>query len=137
MDMNTSLKNIRVLVVEDDPDISDLLYTLLQERGAEVVLAQSVDAAIKAHREAPAHILISDIRLGTSDGYALIEAIRANNKEYRGFTPAIALTAFVSPGDRERAIAAGFNSYIPKPFDPATLTETVYSLIEMPADLSA
>ena len=57
----------------------------------------------------PPDIIVSDMRLGSSDGYAFITTIREYNKEYRGFTPAVALTGFVYPGDDDRAIAAGFN----------------------------
>jgi CheY-like chemotaxis protein len=127
--MSTSLKNTTVLVVDDDADTCELLRTILEQSGAEVVVAHSVEDAIKAHRTSPAHVLVSDIRLGSSDGYALIREIREYNREYRGFTPAIALTGFTSPGDQERAMAAGFNAYIPKPFDPADLPAKIAGLL--------
>jgi len=128
--MNTSLKNIAIMVVEDDKDSGELLRKILAETGADVVLANSVEAALALCRRNPPHLVISDIRLGSSDGFALIEAIREYNREYRGFTPAIALTGFVARGDEERAMAAGFNAYIRKPFNPADLISTITSVLE-------
>jgi CheY-like chemotaxis protein len=135
--MSMALKNTRVLVVDDDHDTCELLRTVLEESGANVVVAHSVDAAIEAHHRCPAHVLVSDIRLGSSDGFALIAAIRQYNKQYRGFTPAIALTGFVSPGDEGRAKAAGFNVYISKPFDPRAITSAIAALLPSPIDLAA
>ena len=128
--MNTLPKNVTILVVEDDEDTSELLRTILTEAGATVVIANSVETALAQCRRNPPHLVVSDIRLGSSDGFALIEAIREYNREYRGFTPAIALTGFVARGDEERAMASGFNAYIHKPFDPADLISTIASVLQ-------
>lgn len=114
--MSTSLTNTSVLIVEDNPDTCDLLRTVLEQSGATVAVAQSTDEAIQTFRRSPAHVVITDIRLGDSDGYAFLEAIRKCNTEYKGFTPVIALTGYASPEDEERAIAAGFYAYLRKPF---------------------
>jgi CheY-like chemotaxis protein len=135
--MSTLLKNITILIIDDDADTCELLRTLLKEYGTNVMVANSVDAALALCRRAPPHLVVSDIRLGSSDGFALIETIRQYNKEYRGYTPAIAITGFGSPGDEERALAAGFNAYIPKPFDPIDLINTITSLLRNTAGLAA
>jgi CheY-like chemotaxis protein len=135
--MSNSLKNTTVLVVDDDADTCELLRTVLEQSGATVMVANSVDGAINAHRVSPAHVLISDIRLGSSDGYALIQAIREYNKEYRGFTPAVALTGYTSPDEKQRAMASGFNAYITKPFDPMAITDTIASLMQQCTDPAA
>jgi CheY-like chemotaxis protein len=123
------LSNKKILVVDDDGDTRELLRFTLEQYGADVVLAQSVDAALKNYREAPPHAVVADIRLGISDGYALIQMIRENDIEYRGFTPAIAVTGFASREDEERAMMAGFNAYLAKPFDPEELVTTIASLL--------
>src|SRR5215831_7872139 len=123
--MSTGLRNTRILVVDDDADTRNLLQVVLQQAGAEVVPAESVDAAVEVFRHAPPHIVVSDIRLRSSDGFELMKAIRENNKEYRGYTPAVAVTGFSSPGDKERALAAGFNAYVVKPFDPEEIVQTI------------
>jgi CheY-like chemotaxis protein len=128
--MSTLLANKTILVVDDDKDTRELLRALLQETSANVVVADSAEAALAVYRLNPPDIIVSDMRLGSSDGYALIAAIREYNKEYRGFTPAIALTGFLYPGDEARARAAGFDAYIPKPFDPRDVIQTITRLLQ-------
>jgi CheY-like chemotaxis protein len=126
--MNTILYTT-VLVVDDDQDTCDLIRNILEERGANVVTANSAEAALALYRLHPPDIIVSDMRLGSSDGYAFIATIREYNREYRGFTPAIALTGFRYPGDEDRAIRAGFNAYIYKPFKPADLIAMIARLL--------
>jgi CheY-like chemotaxis protein len=135
--MSTLLENTTILVVEDDADTAELLRSILGDNGANVLVASSVPAAQALCRQSPPHLVISDIRLGSSDGFALIEAIRKYNREYRGFTLAIALTGFVARGDEERALAAGFNAYVHKPFDPEDLLNIITSLLRKRADFVA
>ena len=135
--MSTRLKNITILVIDDDRDTLEALRALLEENGANVVTADSVAAALVICRHAPPHLVLSDMRLGSSDGFALIEAIRKYNKEYRGFTPAIALTAYWPPGDEARAMTAGFDAYLRKPVDAEDLIGTITSVLRIPAGLAA
>jgi DNA-binding response OmpR family regulator len=135
--MNTLLKDRTILVVEDDADTRELLRFALEESGANVVAVASVDAAFGTYRQAPPHAVIADIRLGRSDGYALIKAIRETDLEYRGFTPVIAVTGFASPDDEDRAMEAGFSAYITKPFDPAHVVATLAGLLSRSNDLAA
>jgi CheY-like chemotaxis protein len=127
--MSTLLANTTVLVLDDDQDPCELLRTILEKRGANVVAVDSEEAALAAYRLHPPDIILSDMRLGSSDGYALIAAIREYDREYRGFTPAIALTGFQYPGDEERAIAAGFDAYIHKPLNPQHVIGTITRLL--------
>jgi len=131
------LTNKTILIVDDDTDTRELLRLILENTGAEVITADSVEAALKTYRQSPPHGVVSDIRLGSSDGYALITAIRKNDAEYRGFTAVVALTGFASPEDRVRALAAGFNAYIAKPFEAAELVRTLGELLQPPCDLAA
>jgi len=128
--MSKLLTNTTVLAVDDDEDIRELLRTVLEEAGAKVVTAHSAEAALALYRLTPPDIIVSDMRLGSSDGYAFIAAIRQYNKEYRGLTPAIALTGFAYPGDDDRAMAAGFDAYIHKPFNPENLVLTIAKLLQ-------
>src|SRR5262245_31869295 len=102
--MSSILTNTTILVVEDDEATRELLRTLLEATGANVLTADSAETALASYRLNPPDIIVSDMRLGSSDGYTFITTIREYNKEYRGFTPAIALTGFVYPGDDNRAI---------------------------------
>src|SRR6476646_4451282 len=128
--MSTLLINTTVLVVEDDEDTRELICTVLEGAGAKVLSALSAKEALALYRIAPPDIIVSDMRLGNSDGYAFIKTIREYNIEYRGFTPAIALTGFTYPGDEDRAKAAGFEAYIHKPFNPENLVLTITQLLQ-------
>src|SRR4051794_7158212 len=63
------LENTQVMVVDDNADTCDLLRVVLEQAGATVVVAQSVDSAVDAFRKNPSHAVIADIRLGNADGY--------------------------------------------------------------------
>ncbi len=122
-----SLKGLRVLAVDDDPDTLDGVAELLTLRGALVVPAPSAAAALEALRGFEPDVLVSDIGMPDRDGYDLIRDIRG-----LGCTPdqlpAIAVTAFTSPEDRRRALAAGFQVHLAKPVDPGELTAVVARL---------
>ena len=135
--MEKVLENTQIMVVDDNADTCELLRTVLEQAGASVVVAQSVDSAVEAFRKGPSHAVIADIRLGNTDGYELIKTIREYNAQYRGFTPAVAITGFASPEDQERAKVAGFNAYLPKPFDPDDVVSTVVRVLRGPANAAA
>ena len=135
--MNDLLKNTTIMVVDDNIDACELLREALEEAGASVVVSQTVDTAIEMFRRCPPHAIVADMRIGDSDGCALIKVIRERNAEYRGFTPAVAVTGFASPEDEARALAAGFNAYIPKPFDPADVVSAIGESLRGPADVAA
>ena len=88
----------------------------------------SVPAAFAAMRDRTPDLLISDIGMPDEDGYALIRKLRALEAERGGHIPAIALTAYASVEDRRRALAAGFETHLPKPVTPAELTAVVENL---------
>src|SRR2546422_11622724 len=109
----------------ENTDICDLFRKVWEKCGASVAVAQSARGAVQAFRRCPAHAVITDIRLGNSDGYRLLEAIRECNAEYRGVTPVVALTGYPSPEDEARAMAAGFDAYLSKPCDPHDVVNAV------------
>jgi two-component system, chemotaxis family, CheB/CheR fusion protein len=131
------LTNATILLVDDNLDSCDLLRFRFEEAGASVVTAQTVNTALDAFRRCPAHAVIADIRIGTSDGYELLKSIRNTNAEYKGFTPVIAVTGFASPEDKDRAMAAGFSGYFAKPFNPVEVVDAVGQLLTHPRDLAA
>ena len=135
--MTEPLKDKTVLVVADDANMRDLLRRVLEEAGADVVTADSVESAFETYRQSPPHAVVTDIRLGTSDGYALIKAIRETDAEYRGSTVVLALTGSASPEEKKRALAAGFNAYIVKPFDPPEVVERLRELLSRPRESAA
>jgi CheY-like chemotaxis protein len=125
---DVSLKNIRVLVVDDELDSRELVRRLLTDRGAEVTLASSVDEALAAFAAQPPDVLLSDIGMPDKDGYDLIRGIRALGDGAGSRVPAIAVTALARADDRKRAMLAGFQTHISKPVDPGELIAVVASL---------
>ena len=120
-----SLKGIKVLLVEDDPDSSDMLVTALTYHGATVTAAPSASEGLEKLREVRPAVVISDVGLPNEDGYDLIRKVRSLPAHEGGATPAIALTGYVSQQDRSTAITAGFQEHIPKPVDVDNLIDLI------------
>ena len=118
------LAGVRVLVVDDERDSREMAGLALTAAGAEVVLAGSVDEAI-GHLDARLpDAVVSDIGMPRRDGYDLVREVLG-----RGPVPAVALTAFVGPDDRRRALDAGYKAHLGKPIDPAALVAAVHGLL--------
>ena len=123
-----SLDGVHVLLVEDEQDARTLTATLLERQGARVTAAANAREALAAlEREVP-DVLLSDIAMPETDGYALIRLVRQNER-WAG-VPAAALTAFVSPTDRGKALLAGFDTHVPKPVEPSELMAVVAALAD-------
>lgn len=122
----TLLDGIRVLVVDDEPDASEAVATLLATQGAEVRVAASVGAAIAELRQWVPDVIVSDIGMPDQDGYALLAKVRALPAP-AGATPAVALTAYATIDDRVRSFSAGFQAHVSKPVDPSELVAIVAS----------
>jgi PAS domain S-box-containing protein len=121
------LTGIKVLLVDDEPDTRDLLQQILEEREAEVLTAASAQEGLDAVTRHQPHVILSDIGMPGQDGYELIRSVRAL-PDGRGVAPAVALTAFARPEDRERALLSGFQAHLVKPVDSAELVAVVASL---------
>ena len=119
------LDGVRVLVVDDAPQILDLVRLTLEHFGAEVTAANSAVEALEALERQRPDVLVSDISMPGHDGFWLIGRVRALARDRGGQTPAAALTALTSAHDRARVLDAGFQSHIPKPFFPAQLAGVV------------
>jgi signal transduction histidine kinase/ActR/RegA family two-component response regulator len=122
------LVGVNVLVVEDDPDGNELITTILERYGARVVSVGTADAALEALDAATPDVLVSDIGLPDRDGMELIKLVRQRPECER--LPAIALTAYASKQDAAKAIAAGFDTHVAKPVQPATLGTAIVRLVE-------
>jgi len=122
-----SLKGIRVLVVEDEPDTREFLERFLAGYGAEVVMARSAAQALSRIDDGLVDIVVSDIGLPDVDGYEMMQQIRKLAAGAGGATPAIALTAYARTEDRTRAFRAGYQAHLAKPIEPAELVATIAS----------
>ena len=123
-----SLNDLRVLIVEDEPDARELIAAVLTARGAEVVSVGSAGEALQEMERQQFDVLVSDIGMPSMDGYALIERVRQLPAERGGRIPAAALTAYAGVQDRMRVLSSGYQMHIPKPVEPAELTTVVANL---------
>lgn len=127
--MAGELLNIHVLVVDDHDDARELVAMALEGAGAKVTQADSVPSAIAAVANDDFAVLVSDIGMPGEDGYALIRRVRAGETGTRAARiPAVAVTAFSAPEDRRKALSAGFQEHVAKPFEIAALVELVARL---------
>ncbi|MEH1992710.1 hybrid sensor histidine kinase/response regulator [Nostoc sp.] len=124
------LADTQVLVVDDEPDIRDLVTFILQDYGVEVTAVSSAEEALQALSESIPDVLISDIGMPKTDGYMLMREVRSRSPQEGGNVPAIALTAYAGEMNQQQALAAGFQMHISKPVDPDVLVKAIADLIE-------
>lgn len=121
------LEGLRILVVDDNIETCQFLNALFFHCLAEVKTACSPDTAIEVLKDWSPDILLCDIGMPGEDGYSLLDRIRDLNTT-GGQLPAIALTGYARPEDRQRALAAGFNLHMTKPIEPVKLMLSVARL---------
>ena len=122
------LRGIRVLLVDDEPDARELTERILRDSHAEVHGTGSAAQALQLLAQVQPHVLVSDIGMPGADGFDLLARIRARAPGNCGALPALALTAFARPEDRQRALDSGFQAWISKPLDPNELLAAVARL---------
>ncbi len=128
----SELAGLRVLVVEDEPDMRQLVEEVLTACGSHVVAASSVDEAMaQFERGEIPDVLLSDIGMAGESGYDLIRRVRERPASKGGRVPAAALTAYTRAQDRRKALGAGFELHLPKPIEPDELIATVAALARL------
>ena len=124
------LDDLRVLVVDDEPQARELFSAIVENAGAEVRVAGSArDARAILPSWAP-DVLLSDIEMPHEDGYVLMEQVTALERPGHHRPIAIAVTAHSRPEDRLRALQAGFSWHLPKPVEPSELVAVIASLTD-------
>ncbi|HZE71381.1 MAG TPA: ATP-binding protein [Pyrinomonadaceae bacterium] len=126
--LSSSLKGLRVLVVDDEEDARQIISSLISRTGAEVMACESAREALVMLEQWKPDVLMSDIAMPEEDGYSLINKVRALPAEKGGHIPAAAFTAYARDEDRKRALAAGFQMHIPKPISGGQLLSMVARL---------
>ncbi len=127
-DCPPSLRGLRVVVVDDEPDARELLQAELSRCGTVVRLAETAAEGLEQVSAWRPDALISDIGLPGMDGYSLIRAVRQLPEDQGGRTPAIALTAYASSQDRVKAFLAGFQAHLAKPIELHELLAVLASI---------
>jgi CheY-like chemotaxis protein len=123
-----TLAGLRVLVVDDEYDTRQVISAVIAQSGGEVMACSSAGEALDALKTWRPDVLMSDIGMPGEDGYALIRQVRALPRDCGGGIPAAALTAYARDEDRRRALSAGYQLHIAKPFSPQDLVAAVSNL---------
>ncbi len=125
-----ALDGIKVVVVEDDADAAEMVATVLRQHRAEVIITSSGAAALSLLAEYDPNVLVCDIGLPDIDGYALMQRVRdLERARGRRFVPSVALTAFASEEERQRAESVGYQVHISKPVEPERLVAAVAQVL--------
>ena len=112
-----------ILVVEDQADNRRIWRDLLVNAGYELIEAESGEEAIAAVTARRPDLILMDIQLPVIDGYEATRRIRSH-PELKS-VPIIAVTSYALTGDEAKALAAGCNAYVTKPFSPRALLAKV------------
>jgi two-component system OmpR family response regulator len=116
---------VRLLVVEDEPDLAQTLRRVLEEEEFAVDLAEDGEEGLFKIRELPYDAVILDLMLPRLDGWAVLQAVRADGLR----TPVLLLTARDTIDDRVRGLNLGADDYLIKPFALAELIARVHAMI--------
>lgn len=119
------LNGLRLLIVDDDPDTRCLFALVLEEDGAEVIVAASADEAMDAVEQHQPDVVVSDILMPCTTGYDLLRQVKDLDARRGKRTLAIAVTALAGHEERARALEAGFSGYLPKPVNIDNLSAAV------------
>jgi PAS domain S-box-containing protein len=129
LDTEMSIKDLRLMVVEDDDDARSLLEMILSDRGARVSSANNFDDALALFDAFEPDVLISDIGMPGKNGFQLIHEIRQREAASKRRVPAIALTSFTRTQDEARALAEGYDAHCGKPLQPVKLIHEIHRLV--------
>ena len=113
----------KILLVEDNERNRKLVRTILEFRGYEVIECEDGTPSLELARQHKPALVLMDIQLPTMDGITALARLRADPET--SAIPVVAVTASVTPGERERVVAAGFNGYVAKPIDVSTFGDMV------------
>ncbi len=123
----------RVFVVDDEPDVVELLQTILQAAGFEVEVATDGRSALARLLAKPADLLVLDLMMPDLDGFELLKLLRLDQRA--AAMPVLIVSARTGQQDQIESLQLGANAYLCKPFSPRDLVRQIRALLELePAD---
>jgi CheY-like chemotaxis protein len=125
-----SLRGRRVLAVDDDESMQELVATMLLMYGVSVRTAARASAALSILSDWHPDVLLADIAMPEEDGYTLVRRVRALPPPL-GSIPAVALTAYTDPHSVQTAFAAGFDAHLGKPLEPHVLADALSKVLRL------
>ena len=123
----------RILVVEDDGNVSYLLQRVLEGDGHEVLVADDGSRGLAMATRRRPDAIVLDIMMPFMDGFAVLEALRED--ERTAATPVLMLSAMQQESIEERCYRLGAQGFIRKPFDPDIFLGFVQDLLEAPPEI--
>lgn len=118
-----SLVNIKVVVVEDHPDIRQAIARFLSDQGAQIFAAKNAFEGLRLVREIQPDVVLSDLKMPGRSGFELLADIQDFSRSLGRTIPVIAMTAHRYK--QEETAAAGFRMHLEKPFTPDQLLATI------------
>ncbi|MEN5300149.1 response regulator [Brucella sp. TWI559] len=118
------MNNALILIVEDEPEIAEIIETYLSREGFRVVTAGDGTVGLGHHLRLRPDLVVLDIKLPGQDGYEVLAAIRR-----RGNTPVIMVTALAEDLDKLQALRIGADDYVVKPFNPLEVVARVKAVL--------
>lgn len=117
----------RILIVEDKAVSRELLRTVLEKQGYAVTEAEDGEQALQQARAEVPDLILLDLQIPLRNGYEVVAELRQDPRF--AAVPIVAVTASAMQGDRDRALAAGFNGYLTKPLPLTKLREEIQRLL--------
>ena len=123
----------KVLVVDDNQDVRDLVVHFLSSDGFQVFSASNGDDALAILKSNPINLVLLDVMMPGKSGLEVLKEIRTGTKKAIHDIPVMMITAKTSTEDIDAALAAGANSYVIKPFRATTIRDKVRTILNLPA----
>jgi two-component system cell cycle response regulator DivK len=124
---DASVRNRRILVVEDQEDNRRILRDLLTSRGYDLVEAEDGEKALTMAENRRPDLILMDVQIPLLDGYEVTRRLKAN-PALRDI-PIIVVTSYALSGDESKARAAGCNAYVSKPYNARQLLAKIQGFI--------
>ncbi len=121
------MPDARILIADDYEDNRELLRLILETSGYQITEARNGAECVAKTRAENFDLALIDLSMPVLDGWSALKEIR--NGDNTRHLPCVALTAFAAEEDRQRALDAGFDAYLAKPYRSKDLLELVESLI--------
>ena len=122
----------KVLVVDDDQDILELIRHSLAKEGFEVHVAANGAQALEQARKVKPEIIIMDVMMPVMDGITALKLVRERENGTAFRSRVLMVTAHAMAGDRERFLGAGADGYVSKPMSQATLHAEIQRVLQIP-----